>query len=145
MQDDEAAREQPEEAVHVFEREPRPALQTRLHREQEPCDHRRGQQREGQESACARHVPGLVGGREGHAARASPTALLQVSLTTMRPPSEKRPGRPRPSSQSGPPSESRKAACAAATAARQEEAATVTSYLRERAGRPVPGWIRWFC
>ena len=143
MDRDEAPGEQADEAVHVLEREARPALELSPPASSRPrttdarAARRRGPRPRAPRTRCSSP-------RERQATR-----RLLVQRRSRRGSGRprrratKRPGSPRSSSQSGPSFESRKAAFAATSAATHEPAATVTSSQRESAGRPVRGSIRW--
>src|SRR5438105_5952790 len=140
VDEDERPGEQADEAVHVLEREARPAGQLGLPRKQQPENDGAREQRVREDSTGALDVPDVVGG-EDHAAAES--SVRQAWLATMVSPARKRPASPRSSNQDRPSSESRKAAFAATSAPTQDPAATVTSSQRDSAGRPVRGSIRW--
>src|SRR6266496_3080835 len=140
VDEDERSCEQPNEAVHVLEREARPAGQLGLSRKQQPEDDGAREQRVREDPAGPLDVPDVVGG-EDHAAAES--SVCQAWLATTVSPARKRPASPRSSNQDGPSSESRKAAFAATSAPTQDPAATVTSSQRDSAGRPVRGSTRW--
>ena len=126
------------EAVHVFDREPRPAAEAGAARHEEPEGDRRREQREGDHAARASDVPGDVHAATGSAAIAKRQAPFSSTTSSTR----NRPGSPRSSSHAGPSRERRKAALAAMSAARHEEAATDTSSQHDLAGRPVRGSMR---
>ena len=78
--------------------------------------------------------------------RRSGRRASQALFVSTAAPARNRPGRLRSSSQPGPSiEENRNAAFAATSASRHDDAATVTSSQRERAGRPVWGSTRWCC
>jgi hypothetical protein len=134
VQRDERAGQQAEEAVHVLDREARPVAQLRAAGEGETGQDGEGQEPERDEPAGSGGVPL----DERHAAAVTGViASRQQAFATIPSSDTKRPGSRRSSSQSGPSSESRKAAFAATSASRQSEAATVTSRQRDRDGRPV--------
>ena len=141
MHTDERPGEEVCEPMDVLHREARPRLQARPSGEEQSERDRRREERECDHAAGARDVPRCV-----HAAAAPiGTRASQALFVSTAAPARNRPGRLRSSSQPGPSSESRNAAFAATSASRHDDAATVTSSQRERAGRPVWGSTRWCC
>ena len=134
MDGDEESREDPEEAVHIFDREAGQTGDVSPVGEENAREHARRDEQVGDDPACPGGIPRGRRRYEKHA-RAS-LGCGQSPARTVADEVMNRPWRPRASSQAGPSSPRRNAAFAATSAARHVAAHAVTHSQGTTAGAP---------